>query len=112
MTTFYAETHSRPTDFPDAVYVVKAVPGLPWPLPTSGEAEFRLIGDMTIRDVTKQLSWDVMANFSGGGASGRATTSFKFDYFDMRIPRVRIVLSVVDEIRLELDLSAIYATGS
>ena len=98
--------------FPDAEFVVKSTPGLPWPLPTSGEAECQLIGDMTIRGVTKQLTWDVKANFSGAGASGLAKTSFKFGYFDLGIPRVRPVLSVVDEIRLELDLEVTYATGS
>ena len=97
--------------FPDAEFVVKSVPGLPWPLPTSGEVEFRLIGDMTIRDVTKQLAWEAKAQFSGGGASGRAKTSFKFGDFDLEIPRVRLVLSIVDEIRLELDLAITYATG-
>jgi polyisoprenoid-binding protein YceI len=97
--------------YPDAEFVVKTAPGLPWPLPASGEVEFRLIGDMTIRGVTKQLTWDVKADFGGGGASAQAETSFKFGYFGLEVPRVRLVLSVVDEIRLELDLAVAYATG-
>jgi hypothetical protein len=42
--------------------------------------------------------------------TGTATTSFKFGDYGMEPPRVPMVLSVVDEIRLELALVATQAT--
>jgi hypothetical protein len=38
---------------------------------------------------------------------GRAETSFTFEEFGLEIPRVRSVLSVVNEIRLEYDFRLI-----
>jgi polyisoprenoid-binding protein YceI len=97
--------------FPDAELVVLEAPLLPWPLPESGPIEFQLVGDTTIHGVTKPLTWDVTAEFEGGRVAGVAKTSFTFDTFGMRVPRVFIVLSVEDNIRLELEFDAVIAAG-
>jgi len=103
----YVRQNSLQTSrYPDAVLAVTEVQGLPWPLPESGEATFKLLGDMTIRGVTKPLTWDVTARFDGGKVAGLATTAFKFGLFNMSVPRVAVVLSVEDNIRLEIDFSA------
>ncbi len=98
--------------FPDAVFVPKVAAGLPWPVPTSGEVEFRLIGDMTIRDVTAPLTWDGVGTFTAEGATGRVKTAFKFELFDMDVPSLRILLSVENNIRLELDFVVAVTKGS
>ena len=92
--------------FKTAEFVIKDTPGLTWPLPGSGETAFQLVGDMTLHGVTAPLTWDVTAEFDGEGVTGLAKTSFKFDAFDMSKPRVALVLSVEDNIRLEVDFSA------
>ena len=97
--------------FPDAEFQVREAPGLPWPFPASGEADFELIGDMSVHGVTRLLTWEVTAEFDGDRIRGQARTSFTFATFDMNVPRVFLVLSVEDNIRLELDFEAVISTG-
>jgi polyisoprenoid-binding protein YceI len=89
--------------FPRAVFVPKRVQGLPSPIPGSGEARFQLLGDMTIKDVTAEVTWDVTASFSQSEIAGKAATKFGFDKFRLTKPSVMSVLSVDDEIKLELN---------
>ena len=92
-------------EFPFAEFVVSEIRGLQWPLPTAGESTFQLIGDMTIHGVTASLTWDVGVVIAPDGARGQATTSFPFHVFDMEVPSLFFILSVKDNIRLEVDLS-------
>ncbi len=77
-----------------------------WPLPQEGEVSFRIVGDMTVHGVTKPVTWEATAQFSEDSVSGTAKTSFTFDYFNMDVPRVRLVLSVDETMRFELDFLA------
>ena len=91
--------------YPEARLAVNEVIDLPWPLPDGGQATFMLIGDFTVRDVTKVVKWDVTAEF-GSQITGQAVAVFTFDYFEMSKPRLAFILSLDDEIRLELDFVA------
>lgn len=95
--TLETETH------PTAVFVPTELHGLPSPLPSSGEATFQIVGELTIRGVTRPTTWDVTARFAEGEVAGLAKTQFTFDDFELRKPRVASVLSVEDEIRLEYE---------
>jgi polyisoprenoid-binding protein YceI len=90
-------------EHPEAIFVPREVRGLAFPLPVDQEAEFVLVGDMTIRDVTRPIEWNVTAEFLEGAMLGRATTSFTFGEFGLQVPRVATVLTIRDEIRLEFD---------
>ena len=92
--------------YPEAKISIKKIEGLPWPLPDSGESDITIIGDMTAHGVTDQITWDTKVNFNNNSLKGLAKTNFKFEKFDMELPRVAIVLSVDDNIRLELDFNA------
>ncbi len=98
--------------YPTAELVVTSTPGLPWPLPSSGEVAFQIVGDMTVHGVTKELTWEATAQAGDGGSvTGTAKTNFTFDTFDMEIPRVFVVVSVQDNIRLEIDFSGTVSDG-
>jgi polyisoprenoid-binding protein YceI len=86
-----------------ATFVPTAIQGLSLP-PKSGPVSFKLIGNLTIRDVTKQVTWDVSGTINSNEATGTATTSFTWDYFNLSKPSVFTVLSVEDTIKLEIDL--------
>ncbi|MCH8184790.1 MAG: YceI family protein [Chloroflexi bacterium] len=92
--------------FPLAEFVIREVSGLSWPLPESGETGFQLHGDMTLHGVTAPLTWDVIANFGPEGITGRATTRFQFGDFDMSKPSLFFIISVEDDMRLEVDFKA------
>ena len=91
--------------FPYATFVPTSAPGLPLSLPSSGEVAFKLIGNLTIRDVTKPVTWDVSGKVNGNTATGQASTTFTFEDMNLTQPHVARVLSIVDSIRLELDLT-------
>jgi polyisoprenoid-binding protein YceI len=91
-------------EYPTAEFVAQEVPGLPNPLPTSGETQFQVIGDLTIHGVTRPATWDATARFDEQGATVNAATRLALTDFGMTPPRVGPVLSIGDEARLELDL--------
>jgi polyisoprenoid-binding protein YceI len=87
--------------YPEAVFVPRSFAGLAFPLPDSGALQFRMDGDLTIRGVTRPVTWDVMARVSNGALRGEAWTQLTFAQFEITRPRVAVVLSVADDIRLE-----------
>ena len=89
-----------------AEFVVKELPGLEWPLPKEGEASFQIVGDMTVHGFSRPITWEATAQFSEDSFSGVAKTSFTFDEADIDVPKVRIVLSVEETMRFELDFLA------
>jgi polyisoprenoid-binding protein YceI len=95
--------------YPTAEFVPTKAIGLPSPLPTSGTVTFQLVGDMTIHSVTRPATWDVTAQVNGQELSGSASTSFTFEDFGMTPPRVPVVLSVEDNIKLEIDFHLVAA---
>lgn len=92
-------TDSNPT----VVLRPTAVRGIALPLSTTGAKAFDLIGDLTVKGVTRPTVWRVNANFAGDTITGTAATAFTFSEFELEQPRVRVVLSVADTIRLEYD---------
>lgn len=65
------------------------------------------MGDLTVRGVTKPTTWQVDAAFDGGRITGTATTTFPFSEFGLTQPRVPVVLSVADTIKLEYTFSLV-----
>lgn len=93
--------------YPNATFAVKSIEGLPWPLPTSGEVTVQMIGDLTVKDQTREVTWETVIQAGASESTGAAKTVITFEQFALEKPRVSIVLSVVDEIRLELDFTVV-----
>lgn len=93
--------------FPEIVLVPTALRGVTLPLASAGSSSFELVGDLTVRGVTRPTVWRVTAQLENGRVSGTASTRFVFDDFQMEKPRVRSVLSVADTIVLEYDFSLV-----
>jgi polyisoprenoid-binding protein YceI len=93
--------------YPTVTLVPTAVRGIAFPLPTSGAKAFEIIGDLTVRGQTHPTTWKVNAQFQPGRMTGTAATAFTFTDFAIEQPRVPVVLSVGDTIKLELDFSVL-----
>jgi len=93
--------------YPTVEFVPTSFSGLASPPPASGEFTLKVTGDMTVHGVTKPITWDVTATAASGTYRGKATTAFTFEDFGMTKPRVAMVLSVVDTIRLEYDFKLV-----
>jgi len=90
--------------FPKATFKPQKLEGLPWPLPKSGKYSGKLSGIMSLHGETKPLTWIITVEFIDSTVIGTATTSFLFSDFEIQKPRVAIVLSVEDNITLEINL--------
>ena len=91
------------TKFPDAELVPVALEGLLLPIQPGSSQTFSVRGDMTVRGVTRPTTWQVTARAEGSDVVGTAATAFTFKDFGLEQPRVPVVLSVADTIRLEYD---------
>jgi polyisoprenoid-binding protein YceI len=95
--------------FPTAVFVPTKTSALTLPMPASGEFTFKLTGQLTIHGKTKEVTFDVVAKRTGNELTATATAapSWKFADFGMTAPSVPFrVVSIVDEIRVTVDLVA------
>jgi len=107
----YIKQNTLNTDkYPDAVFVPTEVQGLSWPLPTSGQSTFKMLGNLTVHDTTSPTTWDVTATFDGNQVKGTATTTAKFEDFGMKAPKTFLVLSVEDNLGLKIDF--VFKQGS
>ena len=101
------ETEANPT----VTLVPTGVRGLPSPLPSlasvTAPRSFQLVGDLTVRGVTRPTTWDVTAVYRDGRVTGTARTAFTFGEFGLTQPKVPVVLSVADTIRLEYDFTLV-----
>lgn len=98
--------------FPKAEFVPTKTTGLTLPMPASGEFTFKLTGQMTIKGKTKEVTFDVQAKRTGNELTATATAapSWKFADFGMTAPSVPFrVVSIVDELRVVVDLVATVA---
>jgi len=93
-------------NFPLAELVIRETPGMPWPIPCQGEVLFQIDGDMTVHGVTVPMTWDATVQFRPDGVKGLMTINFPFSTFDMKKPKRLFLLSVDDDIRLELQFDA------
>ena len=89
--------------FPNAELVVTEIRGLPVTLPASGTLSFTVLGRMTMHGTTTRTTWEVTAAANGDAFTGKATTHVKFGDFGMQQPKVMMVLSIVDDLKLEYD---------
>ena len=73
--------------------------------PAGATHSFQLVGDLTVKGVTRPARWQVTARRAGATVTGSASTAFTFAEFGLTQPRVPVVLSVADTIRLEYDFT-------
>jgi polyisoprenoid-binding protein YceI len=95
--------------FPTAEFVPTKTTALTLPMPPTGEFTFKLTGQLTVHGKTKEVTFDVQARRNGNELSATATAapSWKFADFGMTAPSVPFrVVSIVDEIRVVVDLVA------
>jgi polyisoprenoid-binding protein YceI len=78
----------------------------------AGRDTFQIIGDLTVRGVTRPTTWNATVQFQNGRVTGSAETRFTFPDFQMEKPRVRSVLSVADTIALEYDFNLVREEGT
>ena len=89
--------------FPTVELIPTEIKGFNGKLPASGTVTFQLLGDLVLKGVAHPTVWNVTARAEGQDIAGSATTAFTFKDVGLEQPKVPVVLSVADTIKLEYD---------
>lgn len=82
------------------------IEGLDGPVTPGGEVSFTVSGDLTIRDVTRPVTFEVAVTFDGERLTGEAVAQVSRSDFGLVIPSVRGVANVTDQVEIALDFVA------
>ncbi|MEA2531409.1 MAG: hypothetical protein QOG89_3053, partial [Thermomicrobiales bacterium] len=91
--------------YPLATFILTSVEGLDQPL-GKDKTTFTLVGDLTIHGVTKAVSWEATAKLEDDTLTGTAFTTFNMADFDIQPPKVGPVISLDENVKLEVDITA------
>jgi polyisoprenoid-binding protein YceI len=92
--------------YPYADFVSTDALNLPESYAEGEQVTFTLVGDMTVRDVTKPVEWMVVGTLQGNTVTGEATTVIKMSDFGFAAPDIGGVLKAEDEAALTVKFVA------
>ena len=92
--------------YPYADFVSTDALNLPAAYQDGQEVTFDLVGDMTIRDVTKSVTWQVKGVRNGTTVTGTATTVIAMSDFGIAPPNIANMIKVEDAVTLEVSFFA------
>lgn len=92
--------------FPEATFIATSIEGAPAAYNDGDEVNFRLIGDITIRDITAPVTFDVAARLTGDILTGVAETNLKMSDFGIEPLSFLGTLTVADDIGVKVEFTA------
>ncbi len=92
--------------FPQATFVATSASGLPDSITEGEEISFQLIGDLTVRDVTNSVTFEVTAVLTNDTIQGTATLPLNMTDFGISPPDFANTLTVADAFTIEVVLTA------
>jgi len=70
------------------------------------EVQFKMMGDLTIREVTQPVTFDVTAKLEGDTATGVATARLQLTDFGIEPPSFANTLTVANEFMVRVEFTA------
>ena len=92
--------------YPIATFVSTDVLNVPADAEYAQDVRFQVRGDMTIREVTNPLVWDMTARIDGDKLSGTATTFFYMKEYGFDPPDIAGILRVTDGVTVTVEFVA------
>lgn len=92
--------------YPLATFTATEILNAPDTYSDGEEAAFQVAGDLTIREVTNPVTFDVTATLNGDAISGVATTSFLMSTFGVEPPAMANLLTVGDNTVIRIEFVA------
>lgn len=92
--------------FPLAKFVATSITNAPANYTDGAEVTFQLLGDLTVRDITQPVTFDVTATLTGDTIKGVATTAMKISSFGFDPPNFANTLTVADDFTIQVELTA------
>lgn len=94
-------------EYPDITFTPTGLLGMPSSAAPGDTIQFQVVGDLTVRDITRQVTFDVtLTAESAARLSGTASATIQRADFDLNIPSVPQVADVSEQVLLELDFVA------
>jgi polyisoprenoid-binding protein YceI len=95
-------------DYEFVTFAPTELVGLPDSVSVGESFAFQIVGDLTVRDATREVTFDAAVTpISETELEGTATTMILYADFGLSIPDAPAVASVEDEVRLEIDFVAV-----
>lgn len=93
--------------FPLATFDIKRVENFP-PNPREGQPlQFNLVGDLRVKQTTREVKWEVVAALNENKLVGKAKTFVMMRDFNFEPPNILFQLSVKDGVTITLDFTFI-----
>lgn len=92
--------------YPRATFENARLTGLPERVVEGREFSFRMVGDMTIRETTREQEWEVTATLDGDTLRGVATTDIEMTRYGVEPPNVAGFVAVENDVELTLEFVA------
>lgn len=92
--------------YPEAIFVAREVAAFPDSYVPGEPVEFQLVGDLTIREITNEVTWDVVAQHDGPTLTATATSFIFMTDYGFEPPTVFGILEVTDGVTVTVDLTA------
>ena len=94
--------------YPLATFTPTALAGMPASVTVGVTFKFTLTGDLTLRDITKRVTFEVTVTAEAADRiSGKATATVQRADFGLTIPSVPQVAGVSEDVLLEFDFTAV-----
>ena len=95
------------TKYPTATFVPKRLEGLPTTPYTDGQdLTFKIVGDLTIRTVTKEVTFDATGKIVGDTFTGTSTTKFNMTDFGFDPPDIAGIVKAENGVELTMTIEA------
>jgi len=96
--------------FPQIIFTPTSLEGLPTTASVGGTFAFSITGNLTVRDVTRPVTFEVtLTAETGDRLTGLASTAILRSGYGLTIPSVPSVADVSQEVGLELEFTAVRA---
>ncbi len=100
--------NSNQDEFEFSEFVPTSLAGMPEIVTVGQPFDFQIVGDLTVRDITNEVSFAVTATLvSETRLEGTASATVTRESYNLLIPSVPGVADVSDEVILELDFVAV-----
>lgn len=98
---------SNQSQYEFTTFTPTAIAGLPETVAVGDTFTFTLTGNLPIRDITQEVTWDVTVTVvSETRIEGTATTQVLRSQYELQIPSVPSVANVTDEVDLKIEFVA------
>jgi polyisoprenoid-binding protein YceI len=107
---FIRRTGLESARYPQATFKTTSISGLPDTVAVGDEVSFTITGDLTVKQTTKPVTWNVKLKVGDNQLTGSASTQLLMSDFGVG-PLQLPILATEDQVKLFLDFVAVPAPG-